>query len=90
MVKHTYGIYRCVVMSFHIEPTNRHQVQLRRDYLLKAKSAIYSLISQIEAAHEIFGLEPKVMKSWMELVDNEIKFIQRALIADETHYKNIK
>jgi hypothetical protein len=82
-------IYTCVVMANSIYPTNAHEVQLRRDYLLKANATLYSLVSQIETAHEIFGLETRVMKYWMTLVNREIRLIKGVLKKDKARYKNI-
>lgn len=83
-------IHEDVKMANSIYPTNAHEVQLRRDYLLRANAELYSLVSQIEVAHELFGLEPRVMKFWMNLVGQEIRLVKGVLRKDKARYKNIK
>lgn len=83
-------IHENVKMANSIYPTNAHEVQLRRDYLLQANAQLNSLVSQIEVAHELFGLEPNVMKYWMDLVDSEIHLVKGVLKKDKERYKNIK
>lgn len=40
-------IYELAKCGNSIYPTNQHEVQLRKDYFLKAKAELYSLISQV-------------------------------------------
>jgi len=87
---HANKIYRCVVMANSVYPTNAHEVQIRRDYLIKANAILHSLVAQIETAHEIFGLEAKVIKYWMELVEKEIRLVKGTLKKDKERYKNMK
>ena len=72
-----------------IYPTNAHEVQIRRDYLLRANAELNSLVSQIEVAHELFGLELRVVKYWMDLVEKEIRLVKGTLKKDRERYKNI-
>ena len=62
---------------------------MRRDYLLRANAELNSLISQIEVAHELFGLEHNVMKFWMDIVDREIRLVKGTLKKDRERYKNL-
>lgn len=82
-------IHECVKMANSIYPLNQHEVQMRRDYLLRANAELYSLISQIEVAGEMFGLEPNVMKYWMDLVDREIRLVKGTLKKDRERYKSL-
>ena len=82
-------IYLNVKMANSIYPTNAHEVQLRKDYLIKANAECYTLASQIEVAHELFGLEPKVMENWCECLDKEIRLIKGVIEKDKERYKNI-
>lgn len=66
-------IYENVKMANSIYPTNQHEVQMRRDLLLRANAELYNLVSQIEVAHEMFGLEPKVMSYWSDLIEKETR-----------------
>ena len=82
-------IYEDVKIANSIFPTNQHEAQMRRDYLMKANAELYNLISQIEVAHEIFGLEPNVMSYWSELIDKEIRLVKSLLKKDRERYKSL-
>ena len=82
-------VHEYVKMANSIYPTNAHEVQLRRDYLLRANAELNSLVSQVEVAHELFGLETNVMKFWMDLVEKEIRLVKGTLKKDKERYKNI-
>ncbi len=82
-------VHEWVKMANSIYPVNAHEVQLRRDYFLRANAQLNSMVSQIEVAHELFGLEPNVMKYWMDLVDTEIRLVKGIMKKDRARYKNI-
>ena len=82
-------IHECVKMANSVYPTNAHEAQLRRDYLLQANAELNSFVSQIEVAHEIFGIDPEVMKFWMDLVNSEIRLVRGAMRRDRDRYKNL-
>lgn len=82
---HTYS-----KMANSIYPTNQHEAQMRRDYLLRANAELQNLVSQIEIAHEIFSLDYNIMKYWMDIVDKEIKLIKGTLKKDKERYKNLQ
>ena len=82
-------VHEYVKMANSIYPTNAHEVQMRRDYLLRANAELNSLVSQVEVAHELFGLEANVMKFWMDLVEKEIRLVKGTLKKDKERYKNI-
>lgn len=82
-------IHQLVKMANSIYPLNAHEAQMRRDYLLRANAELNSLISQIEVAHELFGLEHNVMKFWMDIVDREIRLVKGTLKKDRERYKNL-
>jgi len=65
-------IHEYVKCANSIYPLNQHEAQIRRDYLLRANAELHSLVSQIEVASELFGLEPDKMKFWMEIVEKEM------------------
>lgn len=83
------NIHHYVKCANSIYPLNQHEVQLRRDYLLRANAELNSLISQIEVASEMFGLEPDVMKYWMDIVEREIRLVKGVLKEDRERYKNL-
>ncbi len=82
-------VHEWVKMANSIYPVNAHEVQIRRDYFLRANAQLNSMVSQIEVAHELFGLEPNVMKFWMDLVEKEIRLVKAILKKDRERYKNI-
>ena len=82
-------IHQLVKMANSVYPTNAHEVQLRRDYLLRANAELNSLVSQIEVANELFGLEPRVMKFWMDIVEREIRLVKGTMKKDRERYKNV-
>lgn len=83
-------IYQYTKMANSIYPTNPHEVQMRRDYLLRANAELNSLVSQIEVAHEAFGLEERIMEFWMDIVDRELRLLKGTLNTDRERYKDIK
>lgn len=83
-------IHRLVKMANSVYPTNAHEVQIRRDYLIRANAELNSLISQIEVAHELFGLEMKSVYHWMEIVDREIRLVKGTMKKDQERYRNLR
>ena len=82
-------IYEYVKCANSIFPTNKHEVQIRRDYLLRANAELNSLVSQIELAAEIFGINPETLKYWMEMIEQEIKLVKGVLNKDRERYKEL-
>ena len=64
-------IYEDVKRGNSIYPLNQHEVQIRRDYFLHANAELQSMISQLEVAQELFGIEMDTLKYWMDIVDTE-------------------
>lgn len=82
-------IHEYVKCANSIYPLNQHEVQMRRDYLLRANAELNSLISQIEVAGELFGLEPDKMKFWMEIIEKEIRLVKGTMKKDRERYKDL-
>lgn len=82
-------IHEYVKCANSIYPLNQHEVQIRRDYLLRANAELHSLVSQIEVASELFGLEPDKMKFWMEIVEKEIRLVKGTMKKDRERYKDL-
>ena len=80
-------IHEDVKMANSIFPTNEHEFQMRRDYFLRANAELNSLVSQIELANELFGLEANVMKHWMELVETEIRLVKAVMKKEKEKFK---
>lgn len=72
-----------------IFPTNSHEAQLRRDNLIEADGELYTLISLLEIAQEIFGLQPNVMSHWSGLIESEIRLVKALMKKDRERYKNL-
>ena len=82
-------VYENVKKGNSIYPTNQHEVQMRRDFFLIAHAELQSVISQLEVAAELFGIDADAMKYWMELIDTEIKLVKAVLKNDRTRYKDL-
>ena len=82
-------IHEYVKCANSIYPVNQHEVQMRRDYLLRANAELFSLISQIEVANELFGIEADKMKYWMEIVEKEIRLVKGTMKKDRERYKDL-
>ena len=82
-------VYENVKKGNSIYPTNQHEVQMRRDFFLIAHAELQSMISQLEVAAELFGIDADAMKYWMELIDTEIKLVKAVLKNDRTRYKDL-
>ena len=82
-------IHECVKCANSIYPLNQHEAQMRRDYLLRANADLYNLISQIEVANELFGLEGDSVKYWMDIVEREIRLVKGTMKKDRERFKNL-
>ena len=82
-------IHEYVKCANSIYPTNQHEVQMRRDYMLRANAELNSLVAQIEVANELFGLEADKMKYWMDIVEQEIRLVKGAMKKDKERYKDL-
>ena len=82
-------IYEGVKRGNSIYPTNQHEAQMRRDNFLNAYAELQSMVSQLEVAQELFGIEPDTLKYWMEMVNAELLLIRAVLKNDRERYKNL-
>ena len=82
-------IHDCVKCANSIYPTNQHEAQMRRDYLLRANAQLNSLVSQIELANELFGIDGEKMHYWMNIVDREISLVRATLKRDRELFHNL-
>ena len=57
---------------------------------LRANAELQSLVSDIEFAAELFGIESDTMKFWMEIVEKEIRLVSGVMKRDRERYKNLK
>ena len=82
-------IYEDVKRGNSIYPLNQHEVQMRRDCFLRANAELQSMISQLEVAQELFGIEMDTLKYWMEIIDSEIRLVKAVMKADRERYKKL-
>ena len=82
-------IYNCVECANSIYPRNQHEAQLRRDFLITANAELRSLVSQIDVAGQMFGIESAKMDHWMDLIDKEIRLVKGLMKKDNERYKNL-
>lgn len=82
-------IYENVKRGNSIYPANHHEAQMRRDYFIQAFAELQSMVSQIEAAAELFDIEPKTMEYWMGMVEKELRLIRSVMNRDRERYKEL-
>lgn len=82
-------ILKCVKSANSIYPTNAHEVQVRRDYFLRAYAETQSLVSLINDAKEMFDISGSAMTGWMELIQAELNLLKGILKTDKRRYKKI-
>ena len=82
-------IYEDVRRANSIYPLNQHEAQMRRDCFLRANAELYNLISQIEVAQELFGIDIASMEYWLDIIDFEIRLVKAVMKSDRERYKNL-
>ena len=70
-----------------IYPTNAREVQIRREFFLKAYVECQNLVSQIEVAYELIHFETKVLEEWSELIATQINLIKGAMTKDRKRFQ---
>jgi len=80
-------ILKCVKSANSLYPTNAHEAQVRRDYLLRAYAETQSLISLINDAKEMFPISGSALTVWMELIQAELNLLKGILKADKQRYE---
>lgn len=83
-------IHDDVKMANSIFPMNAHEAQVRRDYLMRANAELYAMISQLEIAREIIGIDGKVMGYWTELIAREIRLIKAVMKRDQERFSKLE
>ena len=82
-------IHEYVKCANSIYPTNQQDAQIRREYLIRANAELNSMVSQLEIANELFGIEGNKMQFWMDLVDKEIRLVKGTMKKDKERYKEL-
>ena len=83
-------IHQYCKMANSVYPLNAHEAQIRRDYLIRANAELQSMVSDIDFAAELFGIQPDTMKFWMDIVDREIRLVKGTMKKDRERYKNLQ
>ena len=60
-------------------PQNEHERQLKQDCLNKAYECLQALISQIDIAKRLYGIEERRMIKIMEMIFEELRLIKGVL-----------
>lgn len=84
-----WDVYGYVKMANSIYPTNQHEAQLRRDQFLLARASLYKLDSRIGVAHEFYHFSDHDLDEMGNLVDEELKLIEKMLKSDQKRYKDL-
>ncbi|NCC06710.1 MAG: hypothetical protein EOM30_01380 [Clostridia bacterium] len=82
-------IYEDVKRGNSIYPLNQHEVQLRRDCFIRANAELQSMISQLEVAQELFGIEMDTLRFWVDIIDTEIRLVKAVMKSDRERYKDL-
>ena len=82
-------IHEDVKRGNSIYPVNQHEVQIRRDCFIRANAELQSMVSQLEVAQELFGIEMDTLKYWVDIIDTEIRLVKAVMKADRERYKNL-
>lgn len=83
-------IHDCVKMADSIFPTNAHEAQLRKDQLLLAEAGLNAMISQIEIARELIGIDGRIMGYWMDLIARELRLVHAVMKSDRERFGNLR
>lgn len=82
-------IHDDVKMANSIFPLNAHDAQVRRDYLTRAHAELYAMISQLEIAQELIGIDGRVMSFWASLIAREIRLIKAVMKRDQERFSKL-
>lgn len=91
LVKLANSVHNNVKAANSVFPSNKHEAQIRRDYLIRANSSLQALFSQIDI---LYGLHPekitdKMFEAWLDMAETEAKLISGAKSSDKKRYENL-
>lgn len=89
IVRLSQSLYNNVKAANSIFPSSEGEVNMRREYFIKANCDLQCLISQLDIAKEMFGDEVKsnTWCSWMDLIEKEAKLISAIKKKDKERLK---
>ena len=80
-------IHSNVKQANTVFPTNEHEFQIRRDFLIFANAAIQDYISQLEVMIEDQIFTPTAGKELSHLVSSEEKLVKALMKSDKERFK---
>lgn len=90
------AVYNGVTAANSVYPTNQHEAQLRRDYLIAANANLQALDRQLGIAAGVLYKNPENFKgfesaftTWGEHINQEAKLISGVRRADRSRYKDL-
>lgn len=72
-----------------IYPTNKHEYQLRRDYINKAIGNCQNLSSQMDIALNLFSAEINGFKAVLPLIRDQLRLLKGLKESDKKRFKTI-
>ena len=91
IVRLSQSVYNNLKSANSIFPTIQADVQIRREYFIKANCDLQALISQLDIAKEVIesDIKSSVWCEWMDLIEEEAKLIASVKKSDRERYKNL-
>ena len=83
------SIYKDLKRGNSVYPVNQHEVQVRRDYFMRAYAELQSLVSQLEVAYEIINFDENVLHEFGALISTEMKLVKAIIKTDRERFKNL-
>lgn len=90
------AVYNNAKAANSVYPTNAHEVQMRRDYIITANCDLQCLISQLDIAREFVKetdgnkpLKSTIWQTWADLITAEAKLLANLKASDAKRYKDL-
>ena len=90
------AVYNNAKAANSVYPTNAHEVQMRRDYIITANCDLQCLISQHDIAREFVKetdgnkpLKSTIWQTWADLITAEAKLLANLKASDAKRYKGL-
>ena len=77
----------CVKAANSIYPQNKHELQLRRDYFIKANICVQNMYTQLDIAKNCFPIEDKKLIEWIRLLREEERTVKGIMKSDLKTFK---
>lgn len=82
-------IHSDVKQANSVFPANQHEVQIRRDFFIRARAELQDYISQLELLLEDGILTPTAAEELAGLVDQEERLVKAVMKSDRTRYAKL-